>query len=526
MDDFSQKIEVLAFQVQEKIGKPLGINVVQAIIESFGIREIDVKEDYDVISMQELAKIVYEKLLIRTQNHITVSDNGLNYKITFQDFKVFLKSFFIGIFYVFPIFFQVLCVVLFGYSLWVNSKFNILQSTSVVLGVITSLIVTGGIITVISKQISFFWNYKNFKMLFQYSVYLVYYGIKVLVIFNMLLILASVLLGFFSFEMAVISTAYSILIGAVLLLIAPLYVYKQRNHISLSIIAGSILSLVLKFYTVIPVYFTHWIGIFSVMVLLSLFLINYFKKHNVLNWDFSFNEIKKEFLIYHNYTYFFYGSLFFLFVFLDRIIAWSAQEKHRFSYFIFFEKDYEIGMDIALLTYLLVAGVFEYSVTDFAKQMDLLQSKIRLNQIENYGKIFFKRYYRNVFLLFFTSILAFLIQIFLLFSKYGYNAYFEEKLNLINIRVCIIGSLGYFFFSWAILNVLYFFTLGQPLKSLKGLLIALLVNLVLGLFFSRFFSYDLSVVGFLLGSIVFMIYSTIQLKIFFKKLDYYYYAAF
>lgn len=524
--DFKDKIEQLTFQVQQKVGKPMSINVARAIIESFGIRDIDIAKDYGVESISVLSEIVYDKLLKRNKNEKNSETIELDYSFNIKDIWIFIKNFSVGLFYVFPIFFQVLCVVVFGYSLWVYSNFNILQSTSVVIGVISSLVLTGGIVMVVSKQISFYWNHKNGSMVFQTTIYLLVLGLKILAIANILFILFAFLFEFFSLEMAALSAVYSILIGFMLLLIAPLYVVKRRVIIAISIIIGSLISLLLKFFTTLYVYLTHWIGILIVSLILIGYLIKYFKKTDSFDIKFGFKDVKNEFILYNNYVYFIYGTLFFLYVFLDRILAWSVHDKERFLYFIFFDKDYEIGMDIALLTYLLVAGVFEYSITKFAEMLDDLQSKIDIKGIKEYGRFFLIKHYENVSLLFIVSCIAFAIQFFAIYSPSGYDAYFVVKLNNINRMVTIVGSLGYFLFAWAVLNVLYFFTLGQPMIPLKGIIFAYVINLLVGLGFSRYVSYEFSVVGFLCGSLFFMLYTNYHLRKFFKKMDYYYYAAF
>ncbi|WP_394757932.1 hypothetical protein [Flavobacterium sp.] len=520
------KIDILAFQIKERIGKSVSVNVTQAIIESFGIRQVDVLSDYGIPTIEELAQVVHQNLEKRNHENVLTDDNPVPKVKKITNVKNFLKDYITGIIHVFPIFFQVLSVVIFGYSLWVYADFNILQSTSVVVGVMSSLILTGGVVTVVSKQISFYWNHKNEEMVFQTTVYLLKKGFQVLFLGNLFLIIFSVILGLFAIEMAFLSSIYSMLIGGILLFIAPLHVIKRRGIITVSIIVGTVVSLILKYYTSLSIYITHWLGISLVTLILFLYLLLYFIKRKIVFNKFSHKDVHSEFIVYNNYIYFFYGTLFYFYIFLDRILAWSVQEKERFLYFIFFEKDYEIGMDIALLTYLLVAGIMEFSISSFTTVLDDMQSQIKATETQNYGRLFLKKYFRNVLLLTLSCCLAFSIQAFLMYSPHGYNSFFDEDLNDLNIKVCILGSLGYFFLSWAALNVLYFFTLGQPLKAFNGLLIAILCNVSVGLFLSRLMSYELSVIGFLFGSFVFMLYTTYHLRGFFKKMDYYYYAAF
>ncbi|POR18014.1 hypothetical protein BWK58_14840 [Flavobacterium columnare] len=61
----NDKVEQLVFLVQKRVGKPMSVNVTQAIIESFGIREIDVQNDYGFPSIANLSQVVYKKLLKR-----------------------------------------------------------------------------------------------------------------------------------------------------------------------------------------------------------------------------------------------------------------------------------------------------------------------------------------------------------------------------------------------------------------------------------------------------------------------------
>ena len=63
MSDFGQKIEELGLSVYDKLGKPVNVNVVRAMLESMSIRAIDAKEDYGIDDLQELAKIVYAQIV-------------------------------------------------------------------------------------------------------------------------------------------------------------------------------------------------------------------------------------------------------------------------------------------------------------------------------------------------------------------------------------------------------------------------------------------------------------------------------
>lgn len=532
MESLEKNLLTLTKQVKERVNKPVNVSVTQAIIESFGIRQVDVLDDFGIDTIEMLAKQVHESIINQNKKEKKHSFSKKNEMVFSSDYfvvklKVFVTQYFVGTFHLLPIFIQILSIILFGYSLWTAKEFNILQSTSVVVGVITSFVFTGGIVSVISKQISFYWNHKNDEMVFNTTVYFIKRGLQFLFIINILILIFSFLLGFFSFEMMLLSTVYSLSIGTILLFIAPLHVVKRRWAITCAIVSGSTISLFLRFFTALHVYVTHFIGMFVVILFLVITLIIYFKgKNQSFSGFLNSKNVSSSFMVYNNYVYFFYGSFFYLYIFLDRILAWSVLKNERFSYFIFFEKDYEIGMDLAILSYIFSAGVLEYSIGKFTLQLDNLQNKVTLENYKEYNQLFIKDYWKNIVLLIATGIGSFLIQFIMVYSSYGYTFQFDEQLNSLNIEICIIGSIGYFFLSWAVLNVLYFFTLGQPKIALNSLLISFFCNLLIGLLLSRLFFYHYSVYGFMIGSLVFMLITTKKVLRFFNSMDYHYYAAY
>ena len=110
-------------------------------------------------------------------------------------------------------------------------------------------------------------------------------------------------------------------------------------------------------------------------------------------------------------------------------------------------------------------------------------------------------------------------------ASWGYKGQFNEALDDVTIFVGFAGGIGYFFLAWGMLNTLYLFTLSQPSIPLKALIFACIVNLLFGFFLSRFVSYEYSVIGMIIGAVIFCILTLKQCIKFFKNLDYYYYAA-
>ena len=114
---------------------------------------------------------------------------------------------------------------------------------------------------------------------------------------------------------------------------------------------------------------------------------------------------------------------------------------------------------------------------------------------------------------------------YLVTKPWGYEAGFQDTLEPLSLFVAGIGCIGYIFLTIGILNVLLQHTLNQSIKPIQSLLVALVVNITVGLLASRFISFEYSAFGLLAGSIVFMILTTRDVTIYFKNLAYHYYAT-
>jgi len=152
----SYNYDKLFEDIKNKIGRPVNINVVQATIESFGIRNIDITEDYGAKSIEDLAEDIFIQLNIVANKEQRSSSNVSQKKISVSGYqwmetKLFLQHYPLGLFHLVPVFLQILCIIIFRYSLWTYLGFNRIQSTAVVLGVILGSVLTGGFVQVIGR---------------------------------------------------------------------------------------------------------------------------------------------------------------------------------------------------------------------------------------------------------------------------------------------------------------------------------------------------------------------------------------
>ncbi len=534
MDQTKKNKHLVTQQVIQKIGNPVSPMVVLATLESFGIREKDVSQDYGLPTKMALAKELYQtlkamdKTKLKNDNEQKKRSRTASIPVSgylWMKAKLFTQFYPLGIFHLLPIFLQVAAIIFFGYSLWTFIGFNVVQSTSVVLGVILGLIISGGYVQVMGRQASFYWHHGEYSKAKMVIDKLIRSGIKGILATFLILGLLNFFFNLYPFTFVLITLMYALLIGLLLLVMAPFHTIKKRWAISVAILIATGLALFLHFNSQLNVYLTHWIGISAAIIVSRLLLDLFFRRKGAESLHQTIKP-KKLMVIYKNYHYFFYGALIYVFVFIDRILAWSADIQFTRQFFLLYEKDYEIGMDLAILMFFMLAGVMEYGIAAFSKFMDVRQHQTPFLKKQDFNRHLGRMYWGHVLLLLGTALATTVLIYLLITQSWGYEAHFGEQLNVLSVKVCIIGGIGYFMLTWGMLNSLYLFTLNRPRGALKALFIACIINFGVGFVLSRTVGYEYSVVGMLIGAFIFTALTLKENIQFFNRLDYHYYAAY
>lgn len=288
MNNHQKALVELIRMIKERNGKPVNVQVVMATIESLGIRDIDVPEDYGFESIETLAHYIFQEIgnaklpELKNKKQLEAEQKEFQ-KISVNNYTIarkvlFVKEYSTGLFHTLPVFIQIACIVFFGFSLWTFSGFNGLQSTAVVLGVIIGLVTTGGFVQVMGKQVSYYWYNQDYEMTRKSVINILKTGIKI--IFGIFLIITSInfFLHLYPFLFVGIVFIYALLISILLLSLSSLYTIKERWVISLVIFIATSSALAVHLFTNIKVYFIHWGGIILASILALAYLHFLFKR--------------------------------------------------------------------------------------------------------------------------------------------------------------------------------------------------------------------------------------------------------
>src|SRR5690606_18131017 len=115
---------------------------------------------------------------------------------------------------------------------------------------------------------------------------------------------------------------------------------------------------------------------------------------------------------------------------------------------VYFDKDYELGMDLAIVVFLLLSGVLEYSIASFARFMDIAQKNTSYSKPGEFNQTLKKMYRGHIALLWITAAAVGWLVYSVITESWGYRGQFHEDLQQLSIQVCLIGGLGYVFLAW------------------------------------------------------------------------------
>ena len=230
-------------------------------------------------------------------------------------------------------------------------------------------------------------------------------------------------------------------------------------------------------------------------------------------------------VVYSVIEYFVYGFFYFLTLNIDRIVAWSANQSYM-PYPIWFRGEYELGMDFALFGLILPMGLVELFVNRYSKWLLFYQNSTPITESYDISDTIRQRFLKEriVIALWSAGSLIILFLCYRFINQLGILPV-QLQFNEITNIVFLFAAPGYVLLSIALLNCMYLFCLSYPQPVNRAISWAVLANMVVGFVLSRMADYYLAVIGFLVGTLVFAVLTTIEVDQTFKKIDYIYYRS-
>jgi hypothetical protein len=519
-------IDSIARTVSEIEGKPKDHLEVAVILEILGYSDKDA-QDIGFSNLFNLSKVVHKSV-----PKFAVED----IKLKRPDWRPSsLLLFFAGMFYNLGWMIMLISLFLGGQSLWAAKDLPVDISTAIGMGVLFGLVSTGGLQQFTAWKLIYYQMQGNQPLAkFIMKRNLVIGTLILLLIIGLFALLNTFFLNF-PLQVLMITIYFFSLIGIYRLFATPVFAFKKFG--ALLFISFSALAVMFASYYIF-IYFgfsrppavilSQSVGL-GVLIFTSAYFsyIYIFSKKEERSADeppfYSRPEVPKNVktprywvLAYEGLPLIFYGTLYFVFLFGDRLISWLGSGPFMINY----NRTYQIGVDLALLLLIPITGV---KFTYLYRMSDHLEKNLRRLKISDTSK--FNKILKDFYLKMVVGVTIFgglFVLVAYLFSEtlVGFAGGSAES-----ARVFRWALLGIFFFGLFLTNSVFSFCFRKNK--------AIVIILAIGCVFSYSLSYSFSnieqwytVFGFLISTLFLLISSFILVWHMLKKSDYVYYQSF
>ncbi len=504
--------------------KPLNHWEITALLETYGLRDIDAKNEYGVENLFELAKYL-----------LAYIDNRDDYKLhsiqtikQSNKYKRAVSNYIRGLAFSVPMLIQIIFTLAVGYALWSSMTADNATATAISLGTFAALIITGGSAQAIGRKGLFYLKMGEKTLARDVTFVLYVIGILLIIALFIFLSVTNFFFNIYPAYMYICAMEYYVLLAVFFLTLSIFYIFEDYLSIVLLTLSG--LFFVYMFRTVLkfPLDESQIYGLIILNILVISVATLKLMRLKDKNGTAEGSQLPKpSILLYSLLPYYTYGFFYFSFLVVDRIIAWSSDTIHN-PYVIWFNVKYELGLDWALISLVLMMGITEVSISEFMYRLNDRVTEVSFLDAKKFSQEiydFFKRF-NIAFMLF-----SFGVTVSTFFLVYGLHVmlnieFIENFMLQPTISIFIIASISYFLLVNSLMNILLMFSLSRHHIPVKAVGYGLFVNVFVGMILSRAFGYEYAVLGLFFGTLVLWWMTFREIVAMFKNLDYFYYSAY
>ena len=403
-------------------------------------------------------------------------------------------------------------MICFGYSLW-GGDLEGSAATAVAIGTVISFIVTGGVIQGMAWQGLFYAGSGDFRMSEVTCRRWSSYGGLILAATAGAGLVLNSQYGWLSGDLIWLSAAFYLSLGVLWIGTGVLYIADAPLRVTVASVCGISVVLVLHGALRVSLLGSQIAGILTAAATAFASGFAILRKRHAGDGGRVYPRRVKR-TLYVAAPYLAYGSLYYMLLFADRVVAWTAQTGGAATPIVF-RGDYELPHDIALLGFILGVGWVHAESHRFYHRIGALLSDCPLEQTHRFNQRM-RQFHALRIGFFLTAAYAVNLGIWIVAGKSGFLA------TPLSERVALIALAAFPWLTVGLWNISLLFALSLPWAVLAPTATAVLVNAGCGYVLSRLWSYDLAIVGFLIGAIVFGIGSSVSVSRRFRRLDYFY----
>lgn len=519
-------IDAIARTVSEVEGHPKDHLEVAIILEVLGYTNNDAKEA-GFVNLFELAKTIHWSI-----SHLSVEDYIEEEEEQKQNSMLL---FFAGMFYNLGWMIMLLSLFLGGQSLWAAKDLPTHISTGIGLGVMLGLVSTGGIQQFTAWKLIYYQMQGNKPLAIFIMKRNLIVGAGILIMTWVLFLILNTLMLKLPIQVILITLYFLTMIGVYRLFATPVFAFRRFK--ALLLISFLALAVMFASYFILDSLGIDRVGSVITSQSLGLVVLIFISAYFAYRYIFSERVVSDEdeppfyarpdlpkkvkpprywVLLYEGLPLILYGTLYFVFIFGDRLVTWIGAGPLIINY----NRTYQIGVDLALLLLIPITGVKFTYIYRLSGELEKNLTEIDIANWPNF-KIAMQRFYKRMVIgvSFFGGIFVFTA--FLLgdwIVKYGGGS--NESALVFKWAL-----LGIFLFSLFLTNSVFSFCF----RKNKGIVIVLAIGCILAYSLCYMFSnihHWYSVFGFVLGTFFLASASFFLVSDMLQRADYTYYQAF
>lgn len=504
-------------------GKPSTSEECTALLEIYGLRDIDAKNDYLYDDLFDMGEDVFELIdnFKYPQKIVDLEPNPNKIKrITYHYIE--------GLAFAMPMIVQILLTLILGYALWSSLDYDLEIATVIAAGTFLALVITGPSAQAIGRKGLYYVKLNEFALAGTAIKLLYFLGIISLFIVGIILYLIYLFFGIFNEYYYLVMIVFYILLSIFFLNAAIYYMHEEHGKLLMHVILGMII--VYFFHSVFKISLPNAQFYTLLIVDIEMSLVVFLKMRKLIKKSDSpegYVLPKASIMFYSLVPFYSYGLFYFLFLVLDRIIAWSVTDDVK-PYFIWFNVPYELGLDWALMGLVLLMGFTEAGIYEIMYIMNGIIGKYKYNESSKFSRRM--QQFMNKFLIiyFICSILVMLFVYFAIQKQFFFwdIPQLEVFNNSITKFVFWFAAASYVFLVGSLLNILFLFAMSRQKLPAKYIFYSTIINLICGTLLSRMISFEYAVFGLFFGAVSLYFFTFNYTRKALKRLDYFYYSAF
>lgn len=517
-------LDELAAFVLEQGGRPIDVWAIAALLESRGTRDLDAREDYGLPDVFALAAAVQERL--PPAPVAGVSDDSAAPPVRRRARRL-LRLYGRGVFFVVPLGLQLVGLLVLGVSQFAAIDFTQRQASLVALAAALGFLASAGFGQGLGYLGPLFEAPGKHALTERLVWRLVLGGVLVALVLGGLLWGLSAVTGAYDPYSTRLALGYFVLVTLQALPQAVAYMLHRYELMLAGTLCGLAVVAELHHATGLPIYVEHWIGL-SVTMAVELVAIAVILRRRARRTVGAMRlaQLPRAGLLGRRaLPYAVYGLVYFAFLIVDRLVAWSIG-SHPFPFW--FSTQYELGLDWALGAIVLALAFLEVAVDGFSGLLTPLSERYGITRVAEHNRELGRYWSRQ--LLFAAALMvvggALAVGLEVLLAHVGGLGPATGIAREHATRWTFAGGLaGYALLTLGLANSIFLLSLARPWPVVRAMVLAAVVSAAVGIAVTTQLPYYAAVLGMVAGAACFAVATGWVARSTLARADYWTYAA-